>query len=57
MIFNSYSRDSIYFIYILQCAKIRFVSQRCFVLCIMYFVNYAFLCDFKKNLHYIRKKM
>ena len=57
MIFNSYSRDSIYFIYILQCAKILFVSQRCFVLCIMNFGNYTFLLEIKEYLHYIRKKM
>ena len=57
MIFNSYSRDSIYFIYILQCAKILFVSQRCFVLCIMNFGNYTFLHEFKEYLHCIRKKM
>ena len=57
MIFNSYSRDSIYFIYILQCAKILFVSQRCFVLCIMNFGNYTFLWDFKAFLHSFRKKM
>ena len=40
-----------------QSAKIRFVSQRYFVLSIMDFVNYAFLCDFKENLQYFRKKM
>ena len=40
-----------------QNAKIRFVSQRYFVLSIMDFVNYAFLCDFKENLQYFRKKM
>lgn len=57
MIFNSYSRDSIYFIYILQCAKILFVSQRCFVLCIMNFGNYTFLWDFKAFSHSFRKKM
>jgi len=50
------SYGSKYIIYI-QYAKIRFVSQRYFVLCIMDFVNYAFLCDFKDFLHSFRKKM
>ena len=46
----------LYIIYI-QSAKILFVSQRCFVLCIMNFGNYTFLHEIKEYLHYIRKKM
>jgi len=41
----------------IQSAKIRFVSQRYLVLCIMNFGNYTFLCDFKEFLHQFRKKM
>ena len=55
MIFVTYSRVP-YIIYI-QSAKIRFVSQRYFVLCIMNFGNYVFLCEFKEYLHCFRKKM
>ena len=46
----------LYIIYI-QSAKILFVSQRCFVFCIMNFGNYTFLHEFKEYLHCIRKKM
>ena len=54
MLLLLYYRVHIYYIHF---AKIRFVSQRCFVLCVSNFVNYTFLCDFKEYLHSFRKKM
>lgn len=55
MLFVISLRVQIYYIY--SDAKIRFVSQRYFVFCITNFVNYTFLCEFKKYLHRFRKKM
>jgi hypothetical protein len=57
MIFVTYSRVPIYNIYSECKDTILFVSQRCFVLCIMNFGNYTFLWDFKAFSHSFRKKM